>query len=371
MKQKVQLKDIASYSKGQQINGDKLNENGAYDYLNGGINPSGKWDSYNVDGNTVTISEGGNSSGYVNYMNRPFWCGAHCYYLFNVVGNTKYLYYALKSQQDRIMKIRSGACMPNIKKTDLGNFEFLFDDDMLVQHQVVEVLDKIWCIIDQCKRQLAELNNLIKSRFVEIFGDPETNTKGWPIAQMSNLCSVGSSKRIYQSEQSSEGVPFWRISDLTNFINTGVATENLHIPEKRYVELQSQGQVPAAGDILVTSRGTLGLCYIVKTDDKFYFQDGMISWLSQYADEITPLYISYLFSMSGFRKQIDSMQAGSTVAYLSIAMIKKLKVMVPNEETQQQFAAFVHQVDKLKVEVQGNLEKTQLLFDSLMQQYFG
>ena len=154
-------------------------------------------------------------------------------------------------------------------------------------------------------------------------------------------------------------------------INTGIATENLYIPEKRYAELQAQGQVPAKGDILVTSRGTLGQCYIVEADDKFYFQDGMISWLSQYADGITPIYISYLFSMSGFRKQIDSMQAGSTVAYLSIAMIKKLKVMVPNEEAQQQFAAFVHQIDKLKVEEQKRLEKMQLLFDSLMQRYFG
>lgn len=212
---------------------------------------------------------------------------------------------------------------------------------------------------------------LIKSRFVELFGDPETNTKGWPITKMCNLCSVGSSKRIYQSEQSSEGVPFLRISDLTNLINTGVATENLYIPEKRYAELQSQGQVPVKGDILVTSRGTLGQCYIVKADDKFYFQDGMISWLSQYVDGITPLYISYLFSMSGFRKQIDSMQAGSTVAYLSIAMIKKLKVMVPDEETQQQFATFVRRIDKLKVERQKNLEKTQLQFGCLIQQYFG
>lgn len=78
MKQKVKLKEVALYSKGQQINGDELLEEGSYAYLNGGINPSGKWHSYNVEGKTVTVSEGGNSSGYVNYMEQPFWCGAHC-----------------------------------------------------------------------------------------------------------------------------------------------------------------------------------------------------------------------------------------------------------------------------------------------------
>ena len=125
MKVKAQLSDIASYSKGSQINGDELLDNGEYNYLNGGVSPFGTWNTYNTEANTVTVSEGGNSCGFVNYMQEPFWCGAHCYYLFDSKVKTKYLYYTLKSQQDRLMKIRSGACMPNIKKSDLGKFECL------------------------------------------------------------------------------------------------------------------------------------------------------------------------------------------------------------------------------------------------------
>ena len=225
------------------------------------------------------------------------------------------------------------------------------------QHEIIRVLEKVSNIISARKQQLSELDNLVKARFVEMFGDPETNVKGWPVVPMSEVCSIGSSKRIYQSEQSSDGIPFWRISDLTNLINTGIATADLYIPEARYSELQTQGQVPVAGDILVTSRGTLGQCYIVKADDKFYFQDGMISWLSKYVDNITPQYISYLFTMPGFRKQIDSMQAGTTVAYLSIAMIKKLNVMLPTRELQNEFAIFTAQVDKSKV-VEQKLQPT-------------
>ena len=125
----VKLKEIASFSKGIQINGDSLLEEGKYDYLNGGINPSGKWNEFNVKGDTVAISEGGNSCGYVNYMDSPFWCGGHCYYLYDLKCNTHYLFYALKSQQNRLMQLRSGACMPNIKKSDLGEFEFEYCTD--------------------------------------------------------------------------------------------------------------------------------------------------------------------------------------------------------------------------------------------------
>lgn len=97
------------------------------------------------------------------------------------------------------------------------------------------------------------------------------------------------------------------------------------------------------------AKAKVGRCYIVQSDDEFYFQDGMITWLSNYDRRITALYISYLFEMPGFRKQIDALQAGSTVAYMSISMTKKLNIIVPPIELQNQFADFVKQVDKSKV----------------------
>ena len=274
------------------------------------------------------------------------------------------------SRKVYVNSIGRGVAQNNINMGILRNLEILLPP-LNAQQSIAATLEKVDDLTSLRKQQLAKLDELVKARFVEMFGEPETNTKGWPIFNMCDLCSVGSSKRIYQSEQSSSGIPFWRISDLTNLINTGAVTESLYIPEKRYAELQAQRQVPVEGDILVTSRGTLGQCYIVKANDRFYFQDGMISWLSEYSDRIIPLYISHLFSMSGFRKQIDSMQAGSTVAYLSIAMIKKLKVMIPDLEIQQQFAAFVTQTDKSKLTIQQGLAKLEMLKKSLMQEYFG
>ena len=115
---RVKLSDITHYSKGSQINrrGYVVFDTGEYIYLNGGINPSGRWTALMFDANTITISEGGNSSGYINYITEPFWCGAHCYYLFDGPKNTKYLYYALKSQQSDCLLFALGHACQILRK---------------------------------------------------------------------------------------------------------------------------------------------------------------------------------------------------------------------------------------------------------------
>ena len=210
-----------------------------------------------------------------------------------------------------------------------------------------------------------------QSRFIELFGDSEFNTKNWPIAKLSTLCDVGSSKRIYQSELTTEGIPFLRISDLNEKIDGKVNAPQVFIPATKFAELKGNGLVPVAGDILVTARGTLGRCYIVDSKDNFYFQDGMISWLSGIDQGVQSLFLSYLFSTTGVQKQIMNLQAGSTVAYLSIAMLKQLDVILPPIELQEQFATFVEQTDKSKLAVQKGLQELEILKKSLMQQYFG
>ena len=242
---------------------------------------------------------------------------------------------------------------------------------MTQQKKIVHNLSEIDRLISYRQQQLIKLDELVKSRFIELLGDPEHNEKQWDVFKLESLCSVGSSKRIYQNELSLDGIPFLRISDLVNRMDTGSTDCELYIPEARYEELNSQGLVPVAGDILLTARGTLGRCYTITESDKFYFQDGMITWLYDFDKSLTTNYLTYLFAMSGFRKQIDSLQAGSTVAYLSISMTKKLDIMLPPIELQNQFATFVEQNDKSKLAVQQSLEKLETLKKALMQKYFG
>ena len=260
----------------------------------------------------------------------------------------EYLCYVVKYMH--LEKYFTGATIPHIYFKDYKNEEFNLDS-LDRQKEIVSTLNKIEKVIESRTKELELLDELIRARFVEMFGNPDVNEKNWNVYKMEQLCEVGSSKRIYQNDQSLTGIPFLRISDLVNRMDTGSKDCDLFIPEELFEKFKKQGLVPARGDILLTARGTLGRCYIIQDEDEFYFQDGMITWLSKYDERITPLYISYLFEMPEFRKQIDSLQAGSTVAYLSISMTKELNVMVPPLELQNQFAAFVAQTDKSKFDI--------------------
>ena len=112
----IPLSGISNIVKGKQINGDFLAEVGEYYVMNGGTEPSGYYDNYNVEANTISISEGGNSCGYVQFNRMPFWSGGHCYTIQDIVSDveTLYLYHYLKSKEDSIMKLRIGTGLPNI-----------------------------------------------------------------------------------------------------------------------------------------------------------------------------------------------------------------------------------------------------------------
>ena len=284
--------------------------------------------------------------------------------------NEEYIRFALSKALEEIENRTAFVTVKHLSAKELNQLE-IDVPNYTTQTDIAKVLTQIESIISARQQQLQKLDELVKARFVEMFGDSKFNTMQWPTKKLSELCDVSSSKRIYQNEQSTEGVPFLRISDLNERIDNVKNASKLFIPINKYNELKENGLVPTEGDILVTSRGTLGRCYIVRPEDEFYFQDGMISWLSDLSHQITSLYLSQLFGMSGIQKQIASLQAGSTVSYLSISMLKRLDIMLPPLNLQNQFAVFFEQTDKSKVAVQKALDEAQLLFDSLMQKYFG
>ena len=121
----VMLSEICEISKGKQINGEFLSEKGKYYVMNGGTEPSGYYNNYNVEANTISISEGGNSCGYVQFNTSPFWSGGHCYTILEIADNVDnlYLYHFLKSKENDIMKLRIGSGLPNIQKKDLAMFK--------------------------------------------------------------------------------------------------------------------------------------------------------------------------------------------------------------------------------------------------------
>ena len=166
------LKQLAYIVKGDQINNDQLLSNGSYYMMNGGASPSGYLDSYNVSENTISISEGGNSCGYVQFNSSPFWSGGHCYTIQNVNSaliENKYLYHYLKYKEKEIMNLRIGTGLPNIQKKDLENFT-IFVPSLLIQRKnlaLFEMLDEKICILnEELERLEMQKKYLLRNMFI-------------------------------------------------------------------------------------------------------------------------------------------------------------------------------------------------------------
>ncbi|MDA9627212.1 restriction endonuclease subunit S [Flavobacteriaceae bacterium] len=121
------LGEVCKIQKGKQLNKSELIDTGEYPAINGGINPSGYTDEWNTVADTITISEGGNSCGYVNYIKTNFWCGGHCYSLLEIQNYLQkvYLFEYLKFRESSIMNLRVGSGLPNIQKREIDSFHIL------------------------------------------------------------------------------------------------------------------------------------------------------------------------------------------------------------------------------------------------------
>lgn len=151
---KVKLKNICDISKGEQLGRLEMTETGVYPVINGGISKSGLTDSYNREKDTITISEGGNSCGFVAFMKERFWCGGHCYALSNLQTNLPFLFQILKSKESDIMKLRVGSGLPNIQKSSLDAFSLHIPTDISEQKAIADILSKADEEIDLLTRKL-------------------------------------------------------------------------------------------------------------------------------------------------------------------------------------------------------------------------
>ena len=151
----VRLGEICDLTKGEQVNSDTLAETGLHPVINGGITPSGYKDDYNTEANTITISEGGNSCGFVNLIKTKFWSGGHCYTISNIINfDLNYLYYSLKFTEPHIMNLRVGSGLPNIQLGPLNKFTLLMPQ-IEEQKAIAAILERADKEIDLANKKLS------------------------------------------------------------------------------------------------------------------------------------------------------------------------------------------------------------------------
>lgn len=175
--EKKKLGEIIKLSKGSQINGTELNNNSRYPMMNGGSTRSGYYSDYNNEADTIIISEGGNSCGYVNYMTERFWAGGHCYVVSLLNDDVKgFVYQLLKAHENKIQALRVGSGLPNIQSKDLLNYEVLFCSAPAEQQKIADCLSEMDNQISDQAQKVESMKTHKRGLMQQLFPQPGETT---------------------------------------------------------------------------------------------------------------------------------------------------------------------------------------------------
>lgn len=268
------------------------------------------------------------------------------------------------SIKEQLNKANNGSSQPNLSAASVREYQIELPP-IQRQKEIVNILSLIQILIARRKNELDFLDTLIKARFVKLFGNPIVNEKGWDVAELNAVCDgIGDGLHGTPEYDENGGYPFINGNNLMNgVIEVTSATKMVDEAtyKRHYIELSNNA-------ILLSINGTLG---------KLAFYNGEEVMLGKSAcycnlkHEINREFVYGVMKTDAFMDFLESNATASTIKNVGLKAIRGFKLILPPEELQTQFVAFSKQVDKSKVAVQKALEETQILFDSLMQKYFG
>lgn len=331
-------------------------------YGSGGV--MGYADNYICEADTVIIGRKGNINNPI-YVSEPFW---NVDTAFGLSANKevllpRYLFYFCEKFD--FNKLNKTVTIPSLTKADLLKIKMNLPNIKEQQH-IVEKLIKLESILKYRRQELSTLDNLIKARFVELFGDMILNPNGWEKVLLGEACDVRDGTHD-SPKYFPKGYPLVTSKNVTG--GKIDFTDCSLICEEDYNKINQRSKVDL-GDILMPMIGTVGNPVIVDIDAEFAIKNVA---LIKFRDNSTVInvFVKALLESDYFDRSVISKVRGGTQKFISLGDIRKLEICLPPMDVQEQFSDFVKQVNKSKVAVQKALDETQLLFDSLMQEYFG
>ena len=275
----------------------------------------------------------------------------------------RYLAYAISNEKNKLQDKSNAAVVPIINKTQFSDMEISLSS-LNKQQYIVNILDKISCVMVSRRQQLQTLDDLVKSRFVEMFGDINLNNKGWTKQPLGELCTIvrGGSPRPIDKFLGGD-VPWIKIGDATEGDNVYLYSTKEHIIE----EGVSKSRLVKAGSLIFANCGvSLGFARIITFDGCIH--DG---WLAMEDIDSRLDKIFLLQALNQMTQHFREIAPAGTQPNLNTSIMKAYKQIIPPMQLQKEYIAFVAQVDKSKLAVQKSLEQLEILKKSLMQAYFG
>ena len=188
----------------------------------------------------------------------------------------------------------------------------------------------------------------------------------WETTTIGEHCTVTSSKRFHLSERSESGVPFYCSKEIIQKYRGEEITECDYIREEFYLDVAKRFGVPQENDLLVTTRGTIGIPYLYRKDDRFYFADGNLTWIKDFQETLLPQYLYYWFLTHEGQKKVDAIAKGTAQKAVPIAGIKTLEISLPNITTQHRVVEVLSSYDAL---IENNQKQIKLLEEAAQRLY--
>lgn len=283
----------------------------------------------------------------------------------------EYIKYFLLRQTDRILQEAAGCAQPNISPKQIAEY-VIPDTSQEKMQEICEVLDRIKKIVDSRKAEISALDDLIKARFAENFGDMYLNTLSWREVQLETVADIASgiTKGRKIKEQKLIEVPYMAVSNVKDGYIDWTAIKTIEATEQ---EIEQYRLLP--DDVLMTEGGDpdkVGRGAIIRKPLENCIHQNHIFRVRLNEKLILPSFFAeYLQHQRSKRYFLGCAKQTTGIASINMKQLRALPVLLPSLDLQQQFSDFVKATDKSKAVVQKSLEETQLLFDSLMQKYFG
>ena len=339
-----ELKDLCEIKKGIQLNRENLLEEGKYPVINGGILPSGYWNDYNVKENTITISQGGASAGYVQYIPTKFWAGAHCYYLElkdkNI--NYRYIYHFIKMKQDKLTSSQVGAGIPSVEKKILEN--------LLIPVPPLEVQNEIVRILDNFTALTAELTAELTARKKQYSWYRDYLLKFENKVKMVKIGDLFEFKNGINKDKGS----FGKGTPIINYVNVYKKNKIYFEDLKGLVEASNDELVRYGvkrGDVFFTRTSEtieeIGYTSVLLEDIENCVFSGFLLRARPITDLLLPEYCAYCFSTSNIRNAIIKKSTYTTRALTNGTSLSQIEIPLPPLEVQKRIVEVLDNFEKI------------------------
>jgi len=327
----VKLGDYIILYTGEQLNKANMFKMGSYPVINGGVSASGFVEAYNEQANTITISQGGASAGYVNFIKVPFWAGAHCFVIKPNSDNLnkRFLYHYIKGQEFFIQQCQQGAGIPSVNSDKIKKLLIPLPP-LSIQQEIVSVLDSFTTLIDKMKKEVE-----MRKKQMECYRERLMSPKeGWTVKTLGEIGTFTRGSGLQKSDLRDAGFPCIHYGQIHTFYNFA-AYKTKSFCDENYAKKLKKGKT---GDLLIatTSEDVEACCKAVA-----WLGDSEVAYSTDsycYSHDQDPKFMAYLFQTEMFAKQKRMAATGAKVVRVSGEAMATFSFALPPLSKQREIA---------------------------------